>query len=124
MLPLKAISCEETKAQVLQELPPIMVRDLRLEMGRAQRAAYDVVWDSRFESVNAEADKLTVVSMFLVLTRLKQVCNFDQASGQSVKLDATQTLLETIRSNGGKVLVFSQFVQTLMWLSSRIQNPT
>ena len=109
-----------TKAQVLQELPPIMVRDLRLEMGRAQRAAYDTVWDSRFETVNAEEDKLTVVNMFSVLTRLKQVCNFDQTSGQSVKLDATQTLLENIRPNGGKVLVFSQFVQTLMWLSSRI----
>ena len=110
-----------TKTQVLPELPPIMIRDLKLEMRGAQRTAYDVVWDSRLERVNSDHCRSSVVSMFSVLTRLKQVCNFDEDSGQSCKLDATQTLIENIRSNGGKVLVFSQFVETLMWLSSRVQ---
>ena len=110
-----------TKEQVLPELPPIMIRDLRLEMRGTQRAAYDAVWNSRFESLSSDQGEVSVVRMFSVLTRLKQVCNFDLESGQSVKLDAMHTLLDSICSNGGKVLVFSQFVETLKWLSGRIQ---
>ena len=110
-----------TKAQVLQELPPIMLRDLKLELQANQRSAYDAVWNSRLEHFSRYGDKLTVTDMFSILTRLKQICNFDEASGQSVKLEAVRTLLENINSNGGKVLIFSQFVESLMWLSSRIQ---
>ena len=110
-----------TKAQVLQELPPILIRDLRLELGESQRSAYDDVWNARFESVTGNGNVPTVVNMLSLLTRLKQICNFDKDNGQSAKLDAMNTLLETIQLNGEKVLVFSQFVETLMWLSNRIQ---
>ena len=110
-----------TKAQVLQELPPIMIRDLRLELRESQRSSYDDVWNTRFESVAKNGNEPTVMNMLSILTRLKQMCNFDDDNGQSAKLDAIHTLLETIQMNGDKVLVFSQFVETLMWLSDRIQ---
>ena len=59
--------------------------------------------------------------MLAILTELKQICNFDRESDQSSKLDALHTLLDTIQSSDGKVLVFSQYVNTLDWLSGRIR---
>ena len=112
-----------TKAQVLDELPPIMIRDLRLELGALQRSAYESVWDSRAEDIISKGSELGVTNMFAVLTRLKQICNFDPRSGHSAKLDVLRTLLDTIQSSAGKVLIFSQFVETLIWLSDRIQVP-
>lgn len=110
-----------TKKQVLKELPPILYRDLRLELGKLQRRAYEGVWNTRFQIVKDNGKKLNIANMFSVLTRLKQICNFDRDTGQSVKLDVLHELLETIKSTDQKVLVFSQFVETLFWLTDRLQ---
>ena len=110
-----------TKAEVLPELPPILIRDLKLELPKSQRIAYDAIWNSRSDSLSGDEGRSSVVSLFAILTRLKQVCNFDRDSGQSVKLAATNSLLENIGPSGGKVLIFSQFVETLNWLSPRIE---
>ena len=58
--------------------------------------------------------------MLAVLTRLKQLCNFDTDSGESVKLEVVLSLLDTIKANSERVLIFSQYVKTLEWLSERI----
>ena len=81
------------------------------------------MWDSRAEDIISKGSELGVTNMFAVLTRLKQICNFDPRSGHSAKLDVLRTLLDTIQSSAGKVLIFSQFVETLIWLSDRIQVP-
>ena len=120
---IEGVFLRRTKAQVLQELPPILFRDLRLELGKQQRRVYDGVWNTRFKSVLQNGEKLNIANMFSVLTKLKQICNFDRETGQSVKLEALHDLLETIKSNNLKVLVFSQYVETLSWLSDRIKIP-
>lgn len=118
---IEGVFLRRTKAQVLQELPPILIRDLRLELGIQQKQAYESVWNNRFQSVLQNGKKLNIANMFSVLTKLKQICNFDRDTGQSVKLDVLHELLESIESNNGKVLIFSQYVETLFWLSDRIE---
>ena len=118
---IDGVFLRRTKAQVLQELPPILIRDLRLELGIQQKQAYESVWNNRFQSVLQNGKKLNIANMFSVLTKLKQICNFDRETGQSVKLDVLHELLESIESNNGKVLIFSQYVETLFWLSERIE---
>ena len=109
-----------TKAQVLSELPPIIVRDIRLELGPHQRQVYESVWSKRLSSLDGQHGSTRVVSMLAVLTRLKQICNFDPTTGDSAKWDVLQGLFESIEQSGGKGLVFSQYVETLQWLSQRL----
>ena len=109
-----------TKAQVLSELPPIIVRDIRLELGTYQRRAYESVWSERSSRLDQQHSSARAVSMLALLTHLKQICNFDPTTGDSAKWDALQSLLESIEHNRGKVLLFSQYVQTLEWLSNRL----
>lgn len=118
---IEGVFLRRTKAQVLQELPPILIRDLRLELGKHQKQAYERVWNNRFQSVLQNGENVTIANMFSVLTNLKQICNFDRETGQSVKLDVLRELLESIESNNGRVLIFSQYVETLFWLSDRLE---
>ena len=109
-----------TKNEVLSELPPIIFRDIRLELGTHQRKAYDSVWSERSSSLDQRGGSARVAGMLALLTHLKQICNYDPTTGDSAKWDVLQGLLESIEHSGGKVLVFSQYVETLMWLSDRL----
>ena len=112
-----------TKKNVLSELPPIIVRDIHLELGTNQRAAYDAVWNSRLRMIQDYEKGNGITNMLQVLTRLKQLCNFEGESQESVKLDVLHSLLDSIRASSEKVLIFSQYVETLEWLSQRIDIP-
>ena len=47
------------------------------------------------------------------MLRLKQICNFDPATGASTKLERLEADLEEIADSGRKAIVFSQWVGTL-----------
>ena len=118
---IKSHFLRRTKQAVLSELPPIIVQDLPLELGKGQRRAYNEVWASRFEKVRGEDGRPSSANMLAILTKLKQLCNFDPETGESTKLDALKVLLDSIDQEKKKVLVFSQYVQTLQWISDRLE---
>jgi SNF2 family DNA or RNA helicase len=95
------------KTEVLPDLPPIITQDLPLELAGLQREAYDAVWDG---------------SIFALITRLKQLCNYEPQSGESVKLDSLRVITESFTEPGDKLLVFSQYVETLQWISARFSD--
>lgn len=112
-----------TKAEVLEDLPPILTREVRLELGQAQRQRYDQIWNGRLQSVRCSDSTQQSANMLAILTRLKQLCNFEMDSGESVKLDVILPLLENVEANCEKAIVFSQYVSALEWLSKRIELP-
>ena len=112
-----------TKSDVLEELPPIITREIRLELGSVQRRTYDRIWHARHESVHGLEPRRVVTNMLAVLTRLKQICNFDDESGESVKFDVVRSILSEIEGSAGKVLIFSQYVKSLERLSRGIGIP-
>jgi SNF2 family DNA or RNA helicase len=106
---LKTVQLRRRRADVLPDLPPKSVFELRCEMTPIQRAAYDAaehearVW---LRSLGAEVRIATVLELIL---RLKQICNVCPRSGESGKLvDLCQRLASIVVDE--KVLVFSQFV--------------
>lgn len=111
-----------SKSEVLQDLPPILYRDIVLELGSRQRHAYDQVWRSREQDIRSRPGAFAA-NMLAMLTKLKQLCNYDPDSHESVKLDVVRSLLESIRNTKDKFLIFSQYVETLRWLSARIDVP-
>jgi SNF2 family DNA or RNA helicase len=116
------------KTEVLPELPPIIVQDLPLEMSGLQREAYDAAWEGRKsfinddEEGNGNGDGYGII--FALITRLKQLCNFEPETHQSVKLDSLRVIAESLTEPGDKLLVFSQYVETLQWLSGQLNGLT
>jgi SNF2 family DNA or RNA helicase len=108
------------KAEVLPDLPPIIVQDLPLELAGPQREAYDAAWDRRKAFLSDDDDDTTYGSIFALITRLKQLCNYEPQGGESVKRDSLRVMVESLAEPGDKLLVFSQYVETLQWLSGQL----
>ena len=109
-----------TKEGVLRDLPPIIVQDLPLELQGRQAETYANVWNSRKALTRAAGLPVSEAALLALITKLKQLCNFDPSSGESVKLESLKLVLESLSQRTDKVLVFSQYVNTLKWLSEQL----
>lgn len=120
---LGSMMLRRRKADVRAELPPVILQDLKLELSIPQRERYDALWVNRAATVGANAAEGDISTALLgLITHLKIICNFDASANASSKLDA----LKAIGEGAGKsdrILVFSQFVETLRWISDRIALP-
>ena len=114
---IKPFFLRRTKLEVLPDLPPIIFKDIALELRPAQRESDDEIWDKRFDLAEHGTSSANLLA---VITKLKQICNYDSATGASSKLEATQLVIEQLNASSEKVLIFSQYVQTLLWLSARL----
>lgn len=111
------------KEEVLPDLPPILIQDIPLELEGQQLEAYQTLWASRADSLRYDNGLPSAGDMLALITRLKQLCNFDGCSGESVKLDVLRLVLDSMYRPNDKLIVFSQYVQTLIWLSSQLDVP-
>ncbi len=67
-------------------------------------------------------EELTIQHVFELVLRLKQICNFDPATGASSKLERLEADLEEVAASGQKAIVFSQWVETLEAIRERLQR--
>jgi superfamily II DNA or RNA helicase len=128
-----------TKRQVLKDLPEKIEQVLWCVPSAAQAEFYRKILEEGREEINAARRRSgqngAKMTMFTVLLRLRQVCcdlrltgirpetlaglGTDDLSGKwPALLDQVGTALES----GGKVLVFSQFVQFLRLMRERFQE--
>jgi SNF2 family DNA or RNA helicase len=63
---------------------------------------------------------LTIGHVFELVLRLKQICNFDPVTGASSKMERLEADLEECAASGRKAIVFSQWVQTIEVLRTRL----
>jgi len=101
------------KADVYCELPPIIDQVISLELSSSQKRTYGYLWAERHGASNRG-------QMLALITKLKQVCNYDPNTGESSKLEALQTVVSGLTSKSDKIIVFSQYVETLIWLFERL----
>jgi SNF2 family DNA or RNA helicase len=109
-----------TKEQVLTELPPKMFRDAELELTTEQRETYRLAEDEGIVRLTKMGDGATIQHVFELVLRLKQICNFDTATGTSSKLERLEADLEEIAVSGRKAIVFSQWVGTIKRLANAL----
>ena len=107
------------KREVREELPPVIVQDVQLELLPEQRRRYDDVWATRTHFIKSK-ERNESAAMLGLITRLKGICNRDEESGTSTKLDALETIVDSAGASA-RIIVFSQFVKSLQWLSERLQ---
>jgi len=102
-----------TKDKVLKDMPPRLNRDERIELTAEQRETYRRAEEEGVLRLADMGREATIQHVFELVLRLKQICNFDTATGESAKLDCLHAELEEVQASGRKALVFSQWVETL-----------
>ena len=105
------------KRDVLEDLPEKTEITVRVELGDDERAGYETCRRMALDTLEAGgADNR--ISILAELTRLRRYCChpslvMGEAGGVSAKMDALVELLENLRDNGHRALVFSQFTDYL-----------
>lgn len=111
-----------TKADVLKELPPKIEQVMQVELNDDQNVLYqEVLARTRtelFAEVEKRGFKRAQIHILAALTKLRQICNHPslvEPKGEysSAKLDACMNIVREIKSEGRKVLIFSQFTSML-----------
>lgn len=101
------------KEEVATDMPPKVIRDAYVELTSTQRASYDRAEKDGIVQLNALGDTITVQHVFELVMRLKQICNFDPATGDSAKLERLLADITEVAESGRKAIVFSQWVEPL-----------
>lgn len=109
-----------TKDKVLAELPPKLFRDAELELSPEQRASYKLAEDEGVLRLTEMGQQVTIQHVFELILRLKQICNFDPATGVSSKFERLAADLEEVVASHQKAIVFSQWVSTLRRLRGEL----
>jgi non-specific serine/threonine protein kinase len=111
-----------TKEQVALDLPPRSEELLEVDMDPAQRKLYNKTRDHYRDLLLGLIDNEGIndarLKVLEGLLRLRQICNHPKLvepkhRGGSAKLEALLETLDTLRAEGHKALIFSQFVQML-----------
>jgi SNF2 family DNA or RNA helicase len=109
------------KKEVLDEMPPIVIQDISLELSDAQDVAYTDVWLQRREIIREFSGvPVSETALFALITKLKQICNYEPQSGESVKWETLAAILENLSEKDDKVIVFSQYVDTLKFIAKKM----
>ncbi|WP_423363495.1 SNF2-related protein [Mycoplasma sp. P36-A1] len=108
------------KSNVLLELPDKIEKDYLIDFNEDEKNLYqaylvDINKQLQKESSNKGSEKLEILAM---LTKLRQLCCdrrllFDNVYEPSSKLKACIDLIQTLRENNQKVLLFSNFTTML-----------
>jgi hypothetical protein len=106
---LSQVQLRRKKSDVLADLPPKTVKEIFLPLTRPQRDEYDLLLGKGVDELRQKGADATVTDVLALVVRLKQVCNFSSANGRSCKLDDIAPKLATLRREGHKALIFSQF---------------
>ena len=109
-----------TKDKVLTDMPPKLFRPAELELTGEQRASYKSAEEDGIVQLSEMGGSVTIHHVFELILRLKQICNFDPATGASAKLERLEADLEEVAASGQKAIVFSQWVSTLEVLGERL----
>jgi len=109
-----------TKDVVMSDLPPKMMRDEHIDLSPEQAETYHGAEQAGVLRLNDMGDEMTIKHVFELVLRLKQICNFDPATGASSKQERLEADLEEVAASGQKAIVFSQWVATLDRIGGRI----
>lgn len=120
------------KEEVAKDLPPLQEYMTFVEMPESQRAIYDhflaAMRQGLLKKVHQEGAKKHRMEIFEALLRLRQIaCSpllvsnlFPEATDESGKMQALFIDLETIREEGKKALIFSQFSSMLHLIANKL----
>lgn len=103
------------KSQVLSELPPVVERREVLELGPKQARSYKRALDV-FSKQMDDSQTLALIN------RLRQICDYDPDSKESIKGARIMEILGDIKVAGEKAILFSHFKEPLQLMRSMLSK--
>lgn len=119
---MKSYFMRRRKKNVLREMPPIILQDIPIELSLQQEKAYMNIWNNRYELIKKGRKRIVSTDIFSVITKLKQICNYDIESGESSKVEALKLIVDNLSGKEDKLIVFSQYVETLKKISEYLEG--
>ena len=107
------------KEDLLEELPNLLEEDKYVDLNEKQLAFYNGLIERKIELDNKDSS-----GMLALITELKKVCNFDPISETSAKLDYLIDVIEDTFNKNEKLIVFSQYVETLKFIEKKLKVKT
>jgi superfamily II DNA or RNA helicase len=108
---------------VLPELPEKLYEEKWLELSPSQREAYNKAEREGIVALNEQGDSISIQHVLALITKLKLICNIDQITKESCKLEYLLEQLEGVTEQGDKALVFSQYPEkTLAYLEPELRR--
>ena len=105
----KPIFKRRKKEDVLKELPPKSTQEVWLDLLPTQRKKYDLAEQKGIVDLKEKGETATLQHVLALITKLKQICNYEITTNESVKLEYLKEKLEGLTEQGDKALVFSQY---------------
>ncbi|HMJ12380.1 MAG TPA: DEAD/DEAH box helicase, partial [Polyangiaceae bacterium] len=116
------------KTDVLAELPPITEVEHAVYLSQDERTLYTLlrkqIYEKLYTSHGKRQHKLEVLAE---ITRLRRFCChprlvFPEANNECSKIDTLLDLVEELRANGHRALVFSQYVDFLRFVREALDE--
>ncbi|MDO4467565.1 MAG: DEAD/DEAH box helicase [Bacillota bacterium] len=118
-----------TKKEVLTELPDKIEKEYWMELNEKENQLYL----ANLAQVNLELqeqlkmEKVDSILILAMMTKLRQLCCeprmvYENIQESSTKLNMCVDLVETLKENKKKVLVFSSFTKIFDWLIKEFEN--
>ena len=112
-----------TKNAVLKDLPTKTHDKVLLELGTRQQAVYNMAERTGVIALKEKGKTITVTHVMALVSKLKQICNIEIASGESCKLEYVLDILQNLDETGEKMVIFSQYPEkTLRLIKPRLQR--
>ena len=111
-----------TKEMVIKELPPVTEQMIHCDMSEEQAAIYErdksAVRNSILENIESMGIEKSAIIILQGLMRLRQIANHplltdETYTGSSGKFETVTENIESVISEGHKILIFSSFVKHL-----------
>lgn len=109
-----------TKDMVMTDMPAKLFRDAEIDLTPEQWNTYKKAEDEGILHLDEMGEGITIQHVFELVLRLKQICNFDPATGASAKLERLEADLEEVAASGQKAIVFSQWVTSLTQMKDKL----
>lgn len=104
------------KENLLKELPDLLEENKYIDLNDNQLLFYNSLIERK-----RELDKKDSSGMLALITELKKACNYDPISETSSKLDYLQEIIEDTFNNNEKIIVFSQYVESLKFIQQNLK---
>jgi len=105
----RELQLRRRKSEVLTELPPKQIINLNISLLPKQLKAYERAEKEGIVQLRKKGADIQIQHVLELITRLKQLCNFDPETGESAKLEDIHNRLHTLTAEGHRALLFSQY---------------
>jgi SNF2 family DNA or RNA helicase len=105
------------KTDVLDELPELIEENIYINMTGKQKIRYDNTFNKK-DSLDLNQSS----NVLALITELKKICNYDDESNESGKLNHLKEILDELNRKKEKVIVFSQYVKTLEYIKQNLNQ--